>query len=415
MRLAIFTNVFPANVSTFLARDIRALLAAGVEVDVFSFYRLDPRMWQYVPEILPESLFPHERVHHVGFVRSLLSLRPWPLRAAKIFLGEAAAVSVSALRFGAVPLMKSLYVLPKAWIWARRPPRDYDHVLAYWGNYSATCARVFHRLLGRDIPFSMFLHAGMDLYRRQVYLRQKLLEADNIFVVCEFNREFLRRHFADVFPRIAPKIHLHHLGLDVENFPFRQEGRAPRRILGVGRLVEGKGFDDVLRTAHELLRRGRDVEVELAGDGAARGALERLTDELGIHARVRFPGYLAPAAVRQAMGEATVLVHAPPAIGDAVPTVIKEAQATGLPVVGTQIAGIPELLDHGRAGILVPPKDIAALAGAVERLLTDEFLWRQYSFAGRQFAERTYDMWANGKRLAGILESTGLGGTNAIC
>jgi len=373
---------------------------------VFAFYDLDPCAWQWVPAILPVSEFPHERVHHITFARSLATLRPWPLRAARTLLGETAAISLSALRFGISPLWKSLYVLPKAWAWARRPPAEYDHVLAYWGNYAATCARVFHRLLRRQIPFSMFLHAGVDLYRTQVYLRQKLVDADNIFVVCEFNRQFLQRTYTDLFPRIAPKIHLHHLGLDLENFPFRLEGRDARRILGVGRLVEGKGFDDLLRAAGELVRRGIDVEVHLVGDGEARRGLASLANTLGLASRVRFCDHQPFAQVQAAMAEATVLVHASPEIGDAVPTVIKEAQAMGLPVVGTQIAVIPELLDHGRAGILVPPRDVPALADAVQRLLGDEGLRRHYAEAGRQYAEATYDMWENGKRLAQILRST---------
>ena len=72
----------------------------------------------------------------------------------------------------------------------------------------------------------MFLHAGMDLYEGQVYMRQKLLYADNIIVVCDFNCKFLQEEYKDIFPNISYKIHKHHLGLDLEEFRYVNDGRA---------------------------------------------------------------------------------------------------------------------------------------------------------------------------------------------
>src|SRR5207249_4575754 len=144
------------------------------------FYPLQSDLWRYVPDILNERVFPRNKIHHVSFAKSLLSLRPWPLRKAGDFLLDAAAIAGSAIYSGLSPFVKSMYALPKACAWARQHRNQYDHVLAYWGNYSATCAYMFQRLIGRQIPFSMFLHAGMDLYDNQTFLRQKLLYADNI-------------------------------------------------------------------------------------------------------------------------------------------------------------------------------------------------------------------------------------------
>jgi len=332
--------------------------------------------------------------------------RPWPLRDFGRLLSDAVVVGFSAARYGPLPLAKSLYTLPKAWTWARQSRKRYDHVLAYWGNYAATCARVFHRLHGDRIPFSMFLHAGTDLYRTQVYLRQKLLYADNVFVVCDFNKEFVRRKYPDIFPRIADRIHIHHLGLDLAELPFRADGRSPNRVMGVGNLSWRKGFEYLLRATHRLAERGVDVIVELVGDGKDRSCLERLSRRLNISDRVLFRGWLPFSEVQAAMAQATLLVHPSPTIGDAVPTVIKEAQALGTPVVGTEVAGIPELLDHGRCGVLVPPRDVQALAAAIETLLSDEALRRRFATSGRQHAEKSFDMWENGKRLARLLRRT---------
>jgi glycosyltransferase involved in cell wall biosynthesis len=282
---------------------------------------------------------------------------------------------------------------------------EYDHVLAYWGNYAATAAYLFHRLLDRAVPFSILLHAH-DLYSRQVFLRQKLLCADNIFVVCDFNRRFLQNRYPDVYPRIEHKIHLHHLGLDVEAIEPVFQGRAQNTCLAVGRLDPSKGFDDLLRAAALVRGRGLDVRIDIAGDGEEGGRLRRLAESLHIADRVNFRGWLPFDAVPEAMRQATMLVHPSCGLGDAVPTVIKEAMALGTPVIGSTAVGIPELLDHGRCGVLVPERNVERLADAIELLLRRADKRDELASAGRAFAERTFDLWRNGRRLADLLHAT---------
>jgi glycosyltransferase involved in cell wall biosynthesis len=377
MRLALFTNQFPFN--TFLARDLSALLDAGFDVDVFPFYPEDQDLWRFLPEELDESRFPRDKVRHVSLRTSILSLRPWPARKFGRFVRDTAAIEASAFRFGLSPIVKSAYVFPKAWAWSERFGNRYDHVFTYWGNYSATCAYLFHRLTNSTAPFSMWLHAGMDLYEDQVYLRQKVLYADHIFLGCEFNREYLRNLYPDIYPVLAPKIFMHHTSIDMQTFAYEPNGRLAHRILAVGGLEKYKGFDYLLRAAHEL----------------------------SLSERVLFPGHLNSADVRRAMARATMLVHPSPDIGDAVPTVIKEAMAVGAPVIGSDVAGIPELLDWGRCGVVVPPADSHALADAIERLLDDPALRRSYAEAARKHAEETFDLRRNGPRLAEFFASAG--------
>src|SRR5690348_13912160 len=193
---------------------MRALLDAGVELDIFPMYPLDARLWRYSLDLLSEARLPRNRVHHLGFWDSMRGARPWHNARLGAALSDAVAVSTSAARFGVVPLAKTVYVLPKAWAWAADHADRYDHVLAYWGNYSATCAYAFHRLIGRPIPFSIWLHAGADLYRTPVYMRQKLAYADSIITCCEFNRTYLARHYADLSPPIADRVHVCYHGLD---------------------------------------------------------------------------------------------------------------------------------------------------------------------------------------------------------
>lgn len=406
MRLAVFTNQFPGRTVTFFARDMRALLEAGVAVDIFPFYPLDPALWRYVPALLSERVLPRERIHHLGVGVSLVPPRAETLGRVPQFLQGSVRICGAALRYGVGAAAKNAYVALKAWAWAQRHPEgSYDHVLAYWGNYAATAAYLFHRLTDPRIPFSMILHARMDLYRRRTYLAQKMLYADNIFLVCEFNRGYIRDKYAGIFPRVAHKIRIHHLGLDLDALRYERDGRPPCKVLAVGRLERLKGFDNLLRAAQRLRRKGLGVEVELIGGGDEEGRLKRLARDLGIAPHVQFRGWLPPDEVLHEMRRATLVVHPPVAL-DAMPTVLKEAMAVGTPVVAADLAGIPEILDHGRGGVLVPPGDVAALGDAIERLLLDDGLRRRYAEAARRHVERHFDLWTNGGRLADRLRET---------
>lgn len=410
MRLAVFTNQFPSRVSTFFARDMRGLLEAGFEIDIFPVAPLEAHLWPYVPDILNERILPRDRVHHLSLLRAVFPRTPRPLRHGAAFLRETARICASAAGYGVMPLAKSAYVMPKAWTWAQRHGGSPDHVLAYWGNYAGTCAYLFHRIVARRIPFSMYLHAGVDLYRDQVYLRQKLLYADRIILVCDFNREFLRQRYPDIFPALADKVYVHRLPLNLAEFPYEPEGHPPRTLLGVGRLDRRKGFDVLLRAAKELCARGLSVDVELVGDGEERQALTSLAAALGIAEHVAFRGWLPFEQVRAAMRRATILVHPSTGLGDAVPTVITEAMAVGTPVVASSIAGIPELLDGGRCGVLVPPRDVERLTDAVAALLANEGLRWEFAAAGRRHVERHFDLRRNGRELADVLRTARRGG-----
>jgi glycosyltransferase involved in cell wall biosynthesis len=406
MRLAVFTNQFPGRVNTFFARDVRALIEAGFDIDVFPIYPLEPALWRYVPDCLGDDVLPRSKIHHIGFDQVFRSATMLPSSKYVTLLRDTAAINASAARFGLEPLAKSTYVLGKAFAWAAQFPHDFDHVLAYWGNYAATCAYVFNRLLKRPLPFSMFLHAGTDLYRNQVFLKQKLQYAQNIVVVCEFNRTFLRELYPDIFDSIAPKIHLHHIGLDLSEFLYEPDYRPAQKILGVGSLESRKGFKYILLAAHQLISQGADVQVDIVGDGEEKYSLEMLARKFEIADKVTFRGWVSPDQVRSIMKQATVLVHPSTGIGDAVPTVIKECMALGTPVVASNVAGIPELLNGGKCGMLVPPQNPEALADAIRTLLTDNSIRRKYADAARTYAEEQFDTWRNGRRLAQVLRST---------
>lgn len=405
MKLAVFTSKYPARVSTFFERDMAALQAAGVEIDVFCLYPLDASLWKYSLQLNGEPAVKRERVHHLGAKDALAGAIPLVVKQPWRVFKDAIRILISALRFGPVAFAKTAYALPKAWAWAAKHLDQYDHVLGYWGNYTATAAYAFHRLQSRRVPFSMWLHAGTDLYRQPVFMKQKMLHSDNIVTCCEFNFEYIRRHFPSVSRQISPRVHVCHHGLDLAEFPFQPDGRPANRVIAVGRLAAHKGFDYLLRAACALRRRGVDVVVELVGDGAEQPALEALARELGISDHVNFRGWLPFPEARRAMAQATLLVHPSDGLGDGLPNVIREAMALGTPVVASRVAGIPDALEKG-CGVLVPPKDPEALADGIETLLRSPETRRRIAERARARVEERYDLWKNGAWLAGLLKAS---------
>ncbi len=194
------------------------------------------------------------------------------------------------------------------------------------------------------------------------------------------------------------KIEVHRLGIDPADFPLvDRSGRdpaAPWRVLAVGRLVEKKGFGDLLQAIARLRDAEPLLRATIVGDGPLRGDLEAMARTLGIAERVRFAGWLAPAEVAAAMAEADLLavpsVTAADGDMEGMPLVVLEAMATGLPVVGTRHSGIPEVVLDGITGRIVPERDPAALAGAIASL-ADPSRRREQGEAGHRRAVAEFD------------------------
>jgi glycosyltransferase involved in cell wall biosynthesis len=400
MRLAVFTNQFPGRTATFFARDIRGLIDAGIDVEVFPIYPLDSSLWKYVPELLNEKVLPPSKVHHLAMRDCIRGFYAWPPKKLTQFLADTFSISASALQYGLQPLAKSSYVFLKAWAWSQQFPSQFDHILAYWGNYAATCAYVYHRLLEKKVPFSLFLHAGTDLYRTPVFMREKLLYAENVITCSQFNEQYLNQKFASIAGSLSGKIFVHRHGLDFGEFQYHSNSREQGTVIAVGRLEPEKGYEYLVAATKELKRLGLDIKVEFVGDGSQLQMLKSITKELGLADQIMFQGWKTPAETRAALGHAAVLVHPSPFLGDGVPNVIKEAMAVGTPVIASQVAGIPELLGNGEHGTLVPPKNTTALATAIKRVLLNDSLRIQHSQRARVYAEQHFDLWRNGERLA---------------
>ena len=166
-------------------------------------------------------------------------------------------------------------------------------------------------------------------------------------------------------------------------------------MLTVGRLVEKKGHDTLIRAAGMLRDQGVAFRLRIAGDGPEWPRLQRLVHELDLAGHVTFLGPLNTVEVRAEYGSASVFALACRRLAngdrDGLPNVLLEAMVQGLPVVGTTQAGIGEAVEHERTGLLADPDNPAALADALRRVLTDPELARRLGASGQVAVRERFD------------------------
>lgn len=136
-------------------------------------------------------------------------------------------------------------------------------------------------------------------------------------------------------------------------------------IVALGRLSEEKGFPFLIRAVGELVANGRDARLVIFGEGPQRHELEQLVEQLGLSARVRMPGFVVDGARFLPYFSCFVL----PSLTEGLPMVLLEAMEAGLPIVASRVGGIPEVLDHGNCGLLVPAGEVAPLRDALLTLV----------------------------------------------
>ena len=180
-------------------------------------------------------------------------------------------------------------------------------------------------------------------------------------------------------------------GIDLAQFQPAARNGAPKSIVVLGavaRLSQEKGLDVLLRAAAQLIGGGTPLRVVLAGDGPQRGELERLAKQLGIDAKVDFRGEIPHERVPAVLSE--IDIFAMPSLAEGFGVAALEAAAMELPVVASRVHGIPDVVADGQTGLLVPPKDVGALATVVRRLAGDADLRATMGRAGRAFVEERY-------------------------
>lgn len=371
LRLGYVVPEFPTQTHIFFWREAAALGELGVDVHWLSTRR-------------PQEACPHAfareataRTHYAFPPRAALALRlllarPGATAAALGYLARLRESSAIAKlrRLGLLLCAADLAALCRA--------RRIEHLHAHSCAEAAHLVALTARLAG--VSYSLTLHGDLEVYGGDH--ESKMAAASFVSAVtADLQRQVTGR--LGLGPDRVPVIRM---GVDTELFaPPAERSRQPGRLhlVTVARLAECKGHRYALAALRQLVDAGGDARYTIAGDGEDRGAIEAETVRLALADRVRFTGGLAEGDVLALLRDADAFVLPSVGIGEAAPVALMEAMATGLPVVCSIIGGVPELLEDGVEGYLVPQADAAALATALARLASDPPLRSRLGAAAR--------------------------------
>lgn len=390
-RLGYVMKVFPRISETFIATEALGLRRHGLRPRLFALHHGEPEAAHAIMRRLAPS---------VCFVEDSATADEDSVRRASRQLAEHFGIAeVDRVRF-----LPRKYVRLALALAAQARAARIGHLHAHFASRSCHVTALAAALA--DCSYSMTAHAK-DIFHAEVdpeVLRWKIARARFTITVSDYNRRYLVGLMADQ-PEAAARIHRLYNGVDLRR--FRAAPPASRReplILGVGRLVEKKGFA-VLVDACALLRaRGIAFRCEIIGGGELEAALRRQIDTAQLAPHVKLRGALPSEAVAARMRAAS-LVALPCIVGtdgnvDALPTVLLEAMARARPTVSTAISGVPEIVADGVTGRLVAPGDAAALADALAELLLQPERAAAMGQAGRRRAEDLFDVDRNVGELA---------------
>jgi glycosyltransferase involved in cell wall biosynthesis len=379
--LAVLVHEFPKLSETFVLGDLLALEERGVRLHVFSLRRPEVELAHDTVTQLraPVEYLPEVRGRQQKLLVRAVELAMFARDPVRFSLGLAevyASPDYSRLR------LQQAVLLAQGLLRLGAPP-----LYVHFAHKPGTVGRFAALMLG--LPFAVSAHA-VDVWTPSAReLRVKLSDAAVVLSCYEEAQQFLTRIVNGATPvELAPH------GVEIPSSPQRAEV-SPPVLLAVGRLVEKKGFDTLLRAAALLRDRGIEFRVEIGGDGPLWPTLQRLVRELSLEDHARFLGPLTQDELEDHFARAALFVL-PCQVGsdanrDGLPNTILEGMARGLPIVSTTLPSVMEAVSDGREGRLVAPQDPLALADALSELLGDQLLRRRLGAAARERVAAQYD------------------------
>lgn len=385
---------FPLPSETFIFREVVTLRRLGMPISVYSLY--GPKLANCSQEMLDNAA----DVRRLGMhsVPKLFADMVWWFRRDRSRVLSLAR-EILPRRFSCLEVAgENWWAFLAGFRLARLFREDgIGHIHAPWAGGPATAAWVASRLTG--ISFSLAGRAG-DIYPPDGFLEEKI--RDSLFARTNnmANVGYLQARAKDR----PEKIHLVYNSLTLRpDGQSRVEMRPPYKLLAVGRFARTKGFDVLLRACAVLKHQGFPFRLTLVGSGFQEAKLRLMRKSLALEDLVDMPGFLSHDRVAELFNTQDLIVvpsvvHAS-GDRDGIPNVIMEALCHRLPVVATDVCGIPEVVRDGQTGLIVPQNDPAALAGAIRTMTDDRERAVSMAKAGQELVVRMFDPETNARKL----------------
>lgn len=395
--IAYLVSEYPALSHTFILREVAALRDEGREVLTASLRRGPGTRLGGDAEraeasrtfyVISEASKPAELFTALGAAFT---------RPGRVL--SAAALAWRTRSPGLKAALWQLFYLVEAMVLARHlTARGARHLHCHFENAGCSVAMLTAELTG--LPYSFTLHGPSIFFEPHRWkLGEKIARARFVACISHFARS-QGMIFAD--PVHWPKMEIVHCGVNPDRYGRSGAASSGAHLVFVGRLAAVKGVAVLIRAVATLAPDHPGLRLTLIGDGPERAGLERLARETGATDRIVFAGPKTQAEVAEALAIADLFVL--PSFAEGVPVVLMEAMASSLPVVATRIAGIPELVEDGVSGLLVPPGDEASLVGAITELLADTERARSMGAAGRRIVEADFDITGQAAKIGRLID-----------
>jgi colanic acid/amylovoran biosynthesis glycosyltransferase len=391
LRLAYLVNQYPKVSHSFIRREILALEQLGWQI-----FRLSIRGWE-AKLVDPEDIIERGKTVFVLKAGALIALA---VRSPYRFFA-ALALSIRMMQPSDRPIIWHLIYLAEAcWIVPQLRQRDISHIHAHFGTNPAEVAMLVQELSG--ISYSFTIHGPDEFDTRSIHLAEKIKRAMFVVAVSSFGRSQIFRFLEQ---KDWEKVKVVHCGIDRAFADLSPVVTSEsKRLVCVGRLCEQKGQLLLMEAAAVLAKEKREFELILVGDGEHREAIERLIVEHNLVGKVKVTGWASANRVKEEILSARALIL--PSFAEGLPVVLMEAMILGKPVLSTYIAGIPELVIHGKTGWLFPAGSKDDMVFAIRSCLdtSNEVLTEMAGFARARALER-HNQEEQAQKLSDLLKS----------
>jgi len=295
-------------------------------------------------------------------------------------------------------LTKGLYLFPKAVYTARQLKLEgVDHIHAHYATHPALLAWIAHKLTG--ITYSITIHSH-DIYDCHVMLEPKLKDALFIATISNYNVEYMTNLLG---PWVREKCRIVRCGIDSSKFIVSQKEQGNIfDIIQIGTLHWKKDQITLIKTMAELRDRDIPFQLTIIGEGEERANLEAEIKKQKMEGVVKLAGAKTQAEVAHLLPKANCYIQS--SVSEGIPVAIMEALACELPVVATNITGIPELVIHEKTGLLAEPGNIKSLADALQAIYLNPFQAKEMGKQGRAWVIEEFDLETNAKKLVAYFD-----------
>lgn len=408
LRVGYLLRSYPRLSQTFILNEVLALEKLGVQVHIFAVtHPHEPIVQAQVAEVQAPVTYlegAQRRRWWVILWEQLVTLLWTPYRylstlAYLLYHHEFDEGYTASSRF--VCFLQAVY-LAAILRQARQQGNPIAHLHAHFAHDPTLIAHLVQRLTG--ISFTFTAHAR-DIYQiPKRVLGERIRAAGAVVTCCATNIDYLK---AAVTPADHAKLRVIHNGVNLHEFQppsATHNADAIPLILSASRLVEKKGYPDLLHAYQQLKAAGYRFRSLIYGDGPLQKPLAALIDDLGLQQEVQLVGACTQQELRHVLTQADIFALTPFVTADGdrdgVPTVLVEAMACGKPVVSTTVVGVPELVTHEVNGLLTAPHNVAGITTALATLLDDAAKRRQLGYAARDTVVNHFDLHAGAVQLA---------------